>query len=151
MLGVLVSIFIRDWAPSFTFPRAETTSLLLGVGFVIPDGVYDGIDWVFAAIHPVFVPVFIGSLLCVLIVAPEAVKHGMRLGFLVASLVVGLPLAALILLAFVRGFSYPLMTWVVRVFVQPVAAVASGWFAGIVAVLILRLGGLARRRASSSL
>lgn len=151
MLGVLVSIFGRDYAPSITFPRAEVTSGLLAVGFVIPDWIYDGIDYVFATTRPVLIPVLVGSFLCVLIAGADTAKRGRHLGFIVASLVVGLPLAALILLAFVRGLSYPLETWLVRVFIQPVAGVAAGMLGGMIALLLLRLFSMARRRASSSL
>jgi hypothetical protein len=151
MLGVLVSIFIRDLPPGITFPRGPVTSVLLAVGFVIPDAVYDGIDWVFLVIKPVFIPVMVGAALCVIIAGADTIKRGMHLGFIVASFVVGLPLAALIVLAFVRGLSYPLVTWMVRIFIQPVACVASGMLAGIVIVLLSRLGGLARRRASTTL
>jgi hypothetical protein len=150
-LGVLVSLLLRNWAPSVTFPRGAIVPLLLTVGFVIPDGVFDGIDYVLAVIQPYLIPVFVGTVVCVAVVGRERAKRGIAFGFLVASLVVAIPLAALIFVAFDRGLSFSLTTWFERAFIQPVGAVASGMLAGVLTVLVLRLVGLARRRASSSL
>lgn len=151
MLGVLVSIFIRDLTPSITFPREYVTSFLLGIGFVLPSQVFDSIDFVMLALKPIFLPVLAGAALCVLIAGVNQVKAGLRLGFIVASLVVGLPLLALIFFIFVRGLSFPLLTWFVRVFIQPVAAVSAGMLAGVIAVWLRNLAATTRRRASSSL
>jgi hypothetical protein len=150
-LGVLVSLILRNWAPSVTFPRGAVVPVLLTIGFVIPDWIFDGIDYVLAVLQPYLIPVFVGTMVCVAIVGLERAKRGVAFGFLVGSLVVAIPLAAIIFIAFSRGLAFPLNTWLERVFIQPVGSVASGMIAGVVTVLLMRLLGLARRRASSSL
>jgi hypothetical protein len=150
-LGVLAAALIRSWVPSVTFPRAPVSASLMSMGFAIPDVVYDDIDFVLAAIGPVFLPVLLGTIICVLVAGTDGPKRGINLGLLVANIVVTLPLVVMILLAFARGLSFPLATWLIRVLIQPVAAVVSGIVTGALMAVVMRIASVARSRASSSL
>jgi hypothetical protein len=150
-LGVVASVVLRNWAPSVTFPRGAVNSVLMGSGFVIPDAVYNNVDFTFAAAAPVLMPVAVGAVLCVAIAGVDAMKRGLDLGVLVASIsVVGL-LVIMFFMAFARGLAFPLLTWFVRAFIQPVVAIAVGGLSGAATAAFMGFVGTTRRRVSSSL
>jgi hypothetical protein len=150
-LGVVASVVLRNWAPSVTFPRGPVNSLLLGSGFAIPDAVYNNVDYAFAAATPVLLPVVVGVILCVAIAGVDVTKRGLDLGVLVACINVAGLLAILVFMALARGLTFPLLTWFVRAFIQPVVAVAVGGIVGAATAAFVRLVGTTRRRVSSSL
>ena len=150
-LGVVASVVLRNWAPSVTFPRAAVNAVLLGSGFAISDKAYNNVDFIFAAATPVLMPVAVGVILCVVIAGVDGMKRGLDLGVLVASIDVAGLLVILFFMAFARGLAFPLLTWFVRAFVQPVLAVAVGGLTGAGTAALLHLIQRTRRRVSSSL
>jgi hypothetical protein len=150
-LGVLTSVVLRNWAPSVAFPRGFVNALMLGSGFTVPITVFDNIDYVFAVATPVLMPVAVGVLLCIAVAGIDIMKRGLKLGVLVASIDVAGLLVILFFIALARGLAFPLITWLVRAFIQPVIAVAVGGLTGAGAAALLHFILRMRRRVSSSL
>lgn len=148
--GVLASMLVKASTPDAMFPSGAVTAFLLSAGLVIPDWVFKLLEYSFTTAAPVGPAVAVGAVVCMLLAGADTVKRGVRLGFLVASLDVGIPLAVMIFIA-VRGLQFPVSSWVVKILIQPVTAVIIGMTVGAIAALIQRLVVATRDRASSSL
>jgi hypothetical protein len=150
VLGVALSELLYGRTPSATFPRGDIVASLSSLGLVIPDWVWNAFDYVFITATPVGPAVAGGAMLCIVVAGADSVKQAVRLGIIVACLDVAIPLAVMIFVAF-RGLSFPLSTWAVKAFIQPIAAVVVGAFAGVIIGNIQRFIRATRRRATSSL
>lgn len=151
VLGVVAAVLLRNVVPEVTFPRGSVTALLLSIGFVIPDVVYNDVDIVLAATRPVFLPVIAATIVCTVVAGTDTVKRGVWLGILVGNVYVALHVGTIIFLA-TRGLThYELSDLVLWIFVHPIAAVAAGILAGATMAYVLRVATTVRERASSSL
>lgn len=149
-LGFLVSQVVWTRTPSAVFPSGEVVALLSSVGLTVPDWVYNLIERVFASATPVVPAVAAGALVAVVVAGAATVRRGVHTGITVALLDVLLPIAVMIWHV-THGLSFPLMTWLEKVLIQPLTAICVAAFVAAVAGYVGLLATGVRKRVSSSL
>jgi hypothetical protein len=151
ILGLATAATAAKLVPVTTLPREGITATLVQLGLGDPTKALDVIDWIIVQNWYYLLPILLGAIVTVAIMADSEFKPSIKSGMRMAAISVFPVPFLMIMMALTKGFSYDLFTWAERLIMIPGAAVTMGVLGGVIATYGIRIGLGFKRRTKSIL